>query len=248
MSSVTDGSSIGAPHLDDGAAVDATRRLASGIAHQLNNILTVVGGHASVLMEDLGPDHPGRPSVEAIAGANEAAVDLTTQLLRYAGQLSQDPRECTVGDLMAVVAREAAAFWTDDRSAPSMEPSITHEANLPTVLVDPALFAEVIGHLTAFGSSVLNGFGDIDLTATAGPLHNSGPPVVTVHVTISGPQLPPIVTDGLFEPFVASRHGDPADGMRLSAAWGVVQRWGGRLSAKANNRTLTFSFTVPGAA
>jgi two-component system CheB/CheR fusion protein len=60
--------------------------LAGGVAHDFNNLLTGILGNASLIIEDLPPEHPSRPQAEAIVRASESAAHLTQQLLAYAGK------------------------------------------------------------------------------------------------------------------------------------------------------------------
>jgi PAS domain S-box-containing protein len=66
--------------------------MAGGIAHDFNNLLMGVLGHAGVLMEELGPEHPLGAHVQTIQKAAHRASDLTRQLLAYTGrgQFHQD--------------------------------------------------------------------------------------------------------------------------------------------------------------
>ncbi len=60
--------------------------LAGGIAHDFNNLLTGIMGNASIVLDDLPSDSPGRENLEAVMKASERAAALTRQLLAYAGK------------------------------------------------------------------------------------------------------------------------------------------------------------------
>lgn len=80
--------------------------LAAAIAHDFNNVLTAIIGHATLLGDALPPDHPERASVEEIlAGSNQAAA-LTRQLLAFARGNADVHRPVDVND----VARETHAL------------------------------------------------------------------------------------------------------------------------------------------
>ncbi|MBA3553600.1 MAG: PAS domain S-box protein [Gemmatimonadales bacterium] len=80
--------------------IDAVGRLAGGIAHDLNNMLMTVIGHADFLARDLGPEDARRADVDQIRHAAERSAMLTAQLLAFARRDVVQPRAL---DLNAVV-------------------------------------------------------------------------------------------------------------------------------------------------
>ncbi|MGI9628478.1 MAG: histidine kinase dimerization/phospho-acceptor domain-containing protein [Longimicrobiales bacterium] len=208
----------------------ASVRLASGAAHQINNILTVVGGHASVLLEDLPADHPARPSIEAISQASHSGTALTNQLLAYSGQLENNPVEVELHGLLtqstASLDLDAPGSWATD---------------LPRVVVDPSRFAEVMNSIATFGRRLLKGRGQIGLSTGLG----RGGDRVFVRLVVNGPDLEPFVHGHAFEPFGTTAFVEQADGMLLPAAWGTVRQWGGNLWVEPGPDGLTFAFSVP---
>ena len=53
--------------------LDSIGQLAGGVAHDFNNLLVVIGGYASMMMEDLPPEHAMREGLEEIRNAGERA-------------------------------------------------------------------------------------------------------------------------------------------------------------------------------
>ncbi len=72
--------------------MEAIGRLAGGVAHDFNNILTAIGGYTDLLMADLPPDDPRRSDVEEIYRATERAAGLTQQLLAFSRRQVLQPR------------------------------------------------------------------------------------------------------------------------------------------------------------
>ncbi len=60
--------------------------LAGGIAHDFNNLLTGILGNASLAFDELPPDSPARPSIDAVLTASERAAQLAQQMLAYSGK------------------------------------------------------------------------------------------------------------------------------------------------------------------
>src|SRR5262249_20338658 len=63
--------------------MEAIGRLAGGVAHDFNNTLSVILGYSDLLLEDAGPEHPSRGSLEVIQESVVGAAMLTRQLLAF---------------------------------------------------------------------------------------------------------------------------------------------------------------------
>jgi CheY-like chemotaxis protein len=82
--------------------MEAVGRLAGGVAHDFNNFLTVVSGHAEILRVNTPPDHPLRPSIEEIQRAVDRVASVTRQLLAFSRKQVLQPATL---DLNQVVTR-----------------------------------------------------------------------------------------------------------------------------------------------
>ncbi|HNV71323.1 MAG TPA: PAS domain S-box protein, partial [Candidatus Ozemobacteraceae bacterium] len=72
--------------------MESVGRLAGGVAHDFNNMLGVILGHAELAMESIGPNEPLRSTLEEILKAAERSADLTRQLLAFARKQTVSPR------------------------------------------------------------------------------------------------------------------------------------------------------------
>jgi CheY-like chemotaxis protein len=106
------------------ARAEGIGRLAGGIAHEFNNLLTTVGGHASLLLEEAGLSPRGRDSVGQIQRATERAVGLIRQLLLLRVQ-SGDPVDGDAGAGAGVTTERAPR-----QEEPSDESGMAHETIL----------------------------------------------------------------------------------------------------------------------
>ncbi len=81
--------------------LEALGRLAGGVAHDFNNVVTTICGYAEFALERLAPDHPSRPDVERIGRSAASATQLVNQLLAFSRRNAVQ-KECL--DLDAVVS------------------------------------------------------------------------------------------------------------------------------------------------
>lgn len=76
---------VAAEHrLREAQKLDAIGRLAGGVAHDFNNMMSIILSHSEMLSRELPVDDPARKDVEAIASTAERAANLTRQLLAFA--------------------------------------------------------------------------------------------------------------------------------------------------------------------
>lgn len=86
--------------------VEALGRLAGGVAHDFNNVLTIVTGFAQLALSDLPPAHAARSSVEQVLQASDRAMALTRQLLSFSRR--QTPAEGSL-DLNQAIERSGVS-------------------------------------------------------------------------------------------------------------------------------------------
>lgn len=80
--------------------MEAMGRLAGGVAHDFNNILTAILGHSEMLKMDIPPQDPLREDVEGILQATDRARQLTQQLLSFSRKQPYSPRKCDAGQIV----------------------------------------------------------------------------------------------------------------------------------------------------
>ena len=80
--------------------LEAIGRLAGGVAHEINNALTAIGGYAELVLEQLPPGHPARRDVESLRRVAGDVATLPRQLLAFARRQSLRPRSVDVGALV----------------------------------------------------------------------------------------------------------------------------------------------------
>ena len=204
---------------------------AGGVAHDFNNILTVIGGHADVLITDATPET--RMDLELIRLAATRATTMTGQLLTFSRHTVMEPAVVNlnsivssietmlrraVGDGVAVVTRLQPDLW-----------DIRADANqLGRVLVNVAINARDAmpdgGRLTIeTANTVLDESPDSDERESASGRY------VIVSLTDTGSGMTPATKARMFEAFFTTKAAGKGTGLGLAVVEGIVRQADGHI-------------------
>jgi signal transduction histidine kinase/CheY-like chemotaxis protein len=217
--------------------IEALGRLAGGVAHDFNNVLTVILGCSEQLAERLAEDPVAAQELRQIQESATRASDLTRQLLAFGRRQVLQPR---VLDPAAVV-RDMLPFLS--RLLPeNVEVALAVAPGLGRVCADRAQLEQVILNLVLnardampAGGRIDIGLADLELEAGAPgrPPGARGGPYVRLAVRDSGPGIPPEHLERVFEPFFTTRGGAGGSGLGLATVLGIVEQSGGEVVASS---------------
>lgn len=205
--------------------MEAVGRLAGGIAHDLNNLLTVLQSGASLLQEEMGPDAELRFVVDDIARASARAASLTQQLLAYSRRQLLRPERIDINQVVTASEDDLRRVLGD-----SIELQLTLAPAPPAVLVDHASVGQILVNLASNARDAMPGGGVLRIetrtvVAELPGIGESG--VVELVVEDTGQGIPPDVLDHVFEPFFTTKPPGKGTGLGLSMVYGVVRQSGG---------------------
>jgi hypothetical protein len=115
------------------------RAEAEQLAHELNNLLAIIGGHADALEPALPSDGPDHESLEAIQRAVRTAADLAGRVRRLAPPPAPQARGIDAGPLVAAAVRDAARRFGQRLTAVAVPSSALWSASVPAAVIDTAL-------------------------------------------------------------------------------------------------------------
>jgi signal transduction histidine kinase/ActR/RegA family two-component response regulator len=228
---------------------DVIGRLAGGVAHNFNNLLTVILVSSEMLMAQLPPGSPEWQQAQLSHEAGLRAAQLTGQLLAYSGRQLLRPADvdlnATIRDMNVVLQRVVGERVTVTISA---------EDGLPPVRIDVSQIQRAILDLAAHARDAMPGGGTmivetrrVVLTEAYVAHHIKVQPGVYVLLAMSdtGSGLDEEMQLHLFEPFYAQAKGAPS-GFGLSAVHGIVRQSGGHIwvYSEAGHGT-TFKIYLP---
>jgi PAS domain S-box-containing protein len=236
-------------HLRHVQRVEAVGRLAGGVAHHFNNLLTVINGYASLLMKRISVGDPLHEDAAEIRKAGERAAQLTRQLLAFNRRHVPDRKVVDVNKvvsemkpMLAPLFGELVRFDVDLRAEPA------------TVWADPGQIEDIVLNLAVNARDAMPSGGSFTL-ATANqvvdapdvryPAMRPGPYVALVAAD-TGCGIASDVLDHIFEPFFTTKDVDQGTGLGLSTVHEIVTQNGGRVEVhSAVGRGSRFAVLLP---
>jgi two-component system cell cycle sensor histidine kinase/response regulator CckA len=233
--------------------MEAIGRLAGGVAHDFNNVLTAILGSADLLSLQLDPDDPRWEEADAIRRAAERGAALTRRLLSFSR-----PKPTTsliVIDLVAVVA--------------SIEPMLRRLVlekieiivNAPTspiaVRADESQLSQILMNLVINARDAMPNGGKATIDVHIVDLHEPMAPKLGIlpgtyaglTVRDTGEGIPAEIIAHLFEPFFTTKPPDQGTGLGLSIVYSIVTGLGGTIEVQSEvGEGATFTIYLPLAA
>ncbi len=223
--------------------LETVGRLAAGVAHDLNNMLTVIQGACEFVADAVG-EGPARQDVATIQDASERAAGLTRALLAFSRQQVLQPQRTDVnlviGSLRKMLVRAVGESVVVDLRTPQA---------VGTVFVDPQQLAQVLVNLAVNARDAMPRGGTLTLETAEAPLPpelGADPrPHVRIRVRDTGIGMDRAKLSRVFEPFFTTK-GAQGTGLGLSTAFGVVTQSGGQIRAlSAPGRGTTMEIYLP---
>ncbi len=211
--------------------MEAVGRLAAGVAHDFNNILTVILGNTSTQLRNPRLDKKLTCSLTQVQRAAERATALTRQLLAYSRKQIIQRRplalnevvEQTVAMLRRLIGEHIAL---DMQLAPDLPPIFADPSNVEQVIMNLALNARDAmpdgGKLTLATTRV-----EIDKASRARNPEAQLGPYICLAVKDTGYGMDAATVGRIFEPFFTTKDPGQGTGMGLATVYGVLKQHGG---------------------
>ncbi|MBV6520760.1 MAG: Sensor histidine kinase RcsC [Gemmatimonadaceae bacterium] len=211
--------------------IEAIARLAGGVAHDYNNLLTVVSGNAELLLMDENLDDEARGGLEEIVGAAKRAAALTQQLLAFSRRQQLRPEAVSlVSFVQANVADVRTALGPDIELQtdldPACEPALVDARQLRIALLQLAMNAR---ESMPEGGRLRIETDQVDVTteraARLAPMAVGR--YARLRVLDSGAGMDAATRARVFEPFFTTKERGRGTGLGLAMVYGIVKQSGG---------------------
>jgi two-component system, cell cycle sensor histidine kinase and response regulator CckA len=213
--------------LEQAQRMEALGRLAGGVAHDFNNILTAISGYSTVLVEAVAPDSPLHGSAAHIQRAATRATALIEQLLVFG---RQRVHQATVVELNAVVAGVLTMLRRLIGEDVQLETRLAPDVGC--VEIDPARLEQVVLNLALNARDAMPAGGRLCIE-TAVDRDDDGARCVRLTVEDDGVGMDEATRARIFEPFFTTKEVGKGTGLGLATVYGIVQQAGGRIAVRS---------------
>jgi len=247
MRDVTENTRL-ADQLRHAQKLEAVGQLAGGVAHDFNNILTVILASVEIVFEGLDESHPARRWLLDIQHAGRRAAALTRQLLTFARRHTAAPQTLDLNDIVKGIHKMLERLIGE-----GIQITLSLQPTLPSVFADPDQLGQVLTNLVVNARDAMPEGGTIHVTTVSHRLDESQslvwalPPgdYVWLSVSDTGEGMTREVMDRIFEPFYTTKK-ERGTGLGLSMVHGIVTQSGGQIRAESEIRAgTTFTILLP---
>lgn len=214
-------------HLRQVRKFEEIGRLVGGMAHHLNNLMTVVTGYCELLLTRMPEADSLRPDIEKVRRAGERAADLTRELLAFGRRQVLQPQTAEINRILSGLSTAL-----QDLAGPSVRVLFLPGNDAGVIRVDPDHLRRTITQLVANARDAMPGGGEIRLATAAveriEPIEGIEPPpgrFVLLAVQDNGCGMDAETRDRIFEPFHSLETG--REGLGLPSVYGFVKQSGG---------------------
>ncbi len=235
--------------------MDAVGQLAGGVAHEINNMMTVALGFSDLLLEQIEPEDPHRADLQHIRRAADRAASITGQLLAFSRRQVLQPEILDLNALIRGLEPMLRQLLGEDRVF-----AAELSDDLVAVRADPGQMEQVLINLSLNARDALSSGGSLSLgtrTVTvesmgATPGGQDGPPpgrYALVTVTDTGHGMDAGTKARVFEPFFTTKPVGQGTGLGLATVFGIVRQSGGTILVdSAPGQGTTFRVYLPAVA
>ncbi len=231
-------------HMHRVQKMEAVGLLASGVAHDFNNVLTTILGNVHLARLDAPEGTDFEEELEQIEIAAKRARNLVGQVLAFARRQPGEARPMRIMEVMQEVARLMKA---------SSQPNIQIECDVGdetlSVNVDPTRLHQVIMNLCSNAVEAVGPEGGSILLSAESVQRTDGPRQVVVRVKDTGSGISEDIQARIFDPFFTTKKAGKGTGLGLSVVANLVGEMNGQIGLEsAPGEGSTFTIELPAVA
>jgi PAS domain S-box-containing protein len=231
--------------------MEAMGRLAGGISHDFNNLLSVVIGYSDLVLGALSEDDPLYKRVEEIKKAGHRAASLTRQLLAFSRKQVLTPKVLDLNTVVAETSKMLLRLLGEDiELITKLSPALDH------VKADPAQIEQVVMNLALNARDAMLKGGKLVIETANAELdgsygqqkHVDVQPGNYVLLTVSdtGTGMDSTTKARIFEPFFTTKERGKGTGLGLATVYGIIRQSNGYIWVYSEvGKGTTFKVYIP---
>ncbi len=230
--------------------MESVGRLAGGVAHDFNNMLGVILGHAELALKRVDPGSRALNDLEQIITAANRSADLTRQLLIFARKQTVVPRVLNLSESITSILKMLERMIGENIRI-RWEPS----DDLWSIKIDPSQLNQILINLCVNARDAIQDVGTIKIGSSNISIdgafcaaHVDAEPGQYVHISVSddGCGISADVLENIFEPFFTTKEFDKGTGLGLATVYGTVRQNGGFITVDSIlDKGTTFNIYLP---
>ena len=236
--------------LQQAQKMESIGRLAGGVAHDFNNVLSVIIGYSELLLNQIPPDDPVYGKIKAIYDAGSKASALTRQLLAFSRKQLLERKVISLNTLIKDFLKIFAKIVGEDIVFTTY---LSPESC--TVEADPGQIEQILMNLIVNAKDAMPNGGEIIIETAVVQLdesyiekHMEVKPGQYVLLSISdtGEGMDEDVKSKIFDPFFTTKEQGKGTGLGLATVYGIVKQHGGYIYVYSEkNKGTTFKIYLP---
>jgi CheY-like chemotaxis protein len=229
--------------------MEAIGQLAAGVAHDFNNILTVIQGHAGLLERSLAEGKPSPRSLEQISKASIRAATLIRQLLMFSRKQVMQFRHVELNDALSNAIKMLERLVGEHVQIDFRPQSI------PAIYADASMLDQVAMNLAVNARDAMPNGGRLSISTHLESIHRGPTPMdpepragdfVCLTFTDTGVGMDTQILSRIFEPFFTTKPVGKGTGLGLSTVFGIVRAHQGWLVVESQPKQgTTFRLYFP---
>nr|WP_319490993.1 LytS/YhcK type 5TM receptor domain-containing protein [uncultured Desulfobacter sp.] len=214
--------------LNQAQKMESIGRLAGGVAHDFNNMLSIILGNTEIIQGNVDQDDPIINNLKEIKKAGERSSNLTRQLLAFARKQTIEPKVLDLNDAIEGMLKMLRRLIGEN-----IELSWSPKINLLPVKIDPSQIDQILANLCVNARDAIKDVGKVIIETESFSIdenycidHPSFKPGDYVVLTVSdtGYGMSSEIRKNIFEPFFTTKSLGKGTGLGLATVYGIVKQ------------------------
>jgi two-component system, cell cycle sensor histidine kinase and response regulator CckA len=230
--------------------MEAIGQLAAGVAHDFNNILTVIQGHAGIMQQAMDPSSPQTKSLEQISKAADRAATLIRQLLMFSRKQVMQFRRLDLNDTLRNTVKMLERLVGEH-----VQIDFYPQASLPAIHADPSMLEQIVMNLAVNARDAMPNGGKVSVNTSLETILRAPTPMdpeqrdgdyLCLTFSDTGTGMDTQILNRIFEPFFTTKPVGKGTGLGLSTVFGIVRQHEGWVEVESKpSHGTTFRVYFP---